>query len=327
MKRVSNTAAILLLLVTGVVRAGPADLRLNSPPQVTLTRSEQALVGLRVQSARALRVQPQIEAFGQVLNPTPLMMLNAAIETAAATANAASAEAMRLRELYIAGRNTSLKTLQAAQVQALADSLKRDSLRQQLRLGWGATIATLTVAQRNQLIRQLVAGQAVLVRADVPGGTADAVPIAATVQALNGGSPIAARVLGPAPTMDPALQAPAWLLRVGMPGAEVLRPGQALRIALRLRGAAQLAVLIPETAIVRIRGIPYAYVQEGSDRFQRRALKLLTWKGDGWAAGGQVEPGDTLVIAGASALWRAEQAPRLAAKSKSEPQDADGDDD
>jgi hypothetical protein len=234
---------------------------------------------------------------------------------------------MRLRQLYTAGRNTSLKTLQAAQVQALADSLKRDSLRQQLRLDWGTALATLTTAQRNQLIQRLVAGRTVLVRADVPGGTADAVPIAATLQALSGGSPIVARVLGPAPTVDPALQAAAWLLQVGMPGAEVLRPGQALRIGLRLRGAVQPAVLIPETAIVWIRGIPYAYVQEGSDRFQRHALKLLTSQGDGWAAGGQVEPGDELVIAGASALWWAEQAPRLAAKSKSEPQDADGDDD
>ena len=177
------------------------------------------------------------------------------------------------------------------------------------------------------MIQQLVAGRAVLVRADVPGGTADAAPIAATLQALNGGSHIAARVLGPAPTVDPALQAPAWLLQVGMPGAEVLRPGQALRIGLRLLGAAQPAVLIPEAAIVRVRGIPYAYVQEGSDRFQRHELKLLTWQGDGWAAGGQVEPGDQLVISGASALWRAEQTPRAAAKSKSKPQDTDGDND
>ncbi|OYV75756.1 MAG: hypothetical protein B7Z66_11720 [Chromatiales bacterium 21-64-14] len=327
MKRVSNAVAFLLLFVTGAVRADPADLRSNSSPQVTLTRSEQALVSLRVQPARALRVPPQIEAFGQVLNPAPLVVLDAAIETAAATADVSSAEAMRLQQLYTAGRNTSLKTLQAAQVQALADRLKRNSLRQRLRLDWGAVVATLTTAQRNQLIQQLVAGRAVLVRADVPGGTADAAPIAATLRALNGGGPIVARVLGPAPTVDPALQAPAWLLQVGMPGAEVLRPGQALRIALRLRGAAQPAVLIPETAIVRIRGIPYAYVQEGSDRFQRRALTLRTWQGDGWAAGGQVGPGDKLVIAGASALWRAEQAPGLAAKSKSEPQDSDGDDD
>ena len=327
MTKVSNAVAFLLVLVTGAVRAGPVDLRSNSPPQVTLTRSEQAFVGLRVQPAHALRVQPQIEAFGQVLNPAPLMVLDAAIETAVAMANASSAEAMRLQQLYTTGGNTSLKTLQAAQVQALADRIKRNSLRQQLRLDWGAAVATLTTAQRNQLIQQLVAGRAVLVRADIPGGTADAAPIAATLRALNGDGPIAARVLGPAPTVDPALQAPAWLLQVGMPGAEVLRPGQALRIALRLRGAAQPAVLIPETAIVRIRGIPYAYVQEGSDRFQRRTLKLRTWQGDGWAAGGQVGSGDKLVIAGASALWRAEQAPGLAAKSKSEPQDSDGDDD
>lgn len=327
MKRISNAVAFLLLLVTGAVRAGPADLRSNSPPQVTLTRSEQALVGLRVHPAHALRVQPQIEAFGQVLNPAPLMVLDAAIETAAAMANASSAEAMRLQQLYTTGRNTSLKTLQAAQVQALADRLKRNSLRQQLRLDWGAAVATLTIAQRHQLIQQLVAGRTVLVRADIPGGAVDAAPIAATMRGLNGGAPIAARVLGPAPNVDPALQAPAWLLQVGMPGAEVLRPGQALRITLRLRGAAQPAVLIPETAIVRIRGIPYAYVQEGSDRFQRRTLTLRTWQGDGWAAGGQVGPGDKLVIAGASALWRAEQAPGLAAKSKSEPQDSDGDDD
>ncbi|MDE2150321.1 MAG: hypothetical protein KGJ55_10955 [Gammaproteobacteria bacterium] len=297
-----------LLPVLALVVTAPAAATGAMPP-VKLEQPDQARLGVRIQPATAVRLPPQVTALGRALSPQPWLSLIARLQTAQATAAASAAEAQRLRRLYAAGRNTSLKALQAAQARARADALVRDQLRQVLRLDWGAALAGLKPAQQARLSTRLADGATVLVRADAPAATAGAAPTAATLRALDGGAAITAEVLERAPNVDPELQAPAWLLRVDGADARRLRPGQTLRVWLRLAGTERAAIQVPESAIVRIGGRPYAYVRVVPERFQAHALTLLAPRGDGWAAVTNIAPGAALVVDGADALWWAQQAP------------------
>lgn len=295
-------AAIVLITPAAAAAVG-------AQPAVTLQPSQQLRLGVRTQPAQAVRAPSQVAAFGRVLDPQPLLSLYAGLETAQAKAAASAAEALRLDRLYADDRNASLRALQSAQVRARADALAVEVLRDHLRLTWGKVLARLNAAQSRRLRRRLADGDSVLVRADAPAAAAGTVITAATLRALNGGAAIPARVVERAPNVDPALQAPAWLLRVDSAAAAGLRPGQALRVQLRARGAAHPAIEIPESAIVRVDGRPYAYVRIAAERFARHRLWLLAPIGDGWAAATDIVPGAALVVDGAAALWWAQQAP------------------
>jgi len=330
MKR-SGIAGLLLLLNAALVWPAAAQTQQTatelSPPQITLTQAVQHSLQLRTQPVVAATAAAQLQAIGYVLDPAPWLLINAKLATAEAIAAASGAEAQRLHRLYSEGRNSSLKALQAAEAQARADRLRRHQMFQTLRLDWGATLAGLSPDQRAQLSQHLVAGDSVLVRADAAGATTDAAPASATLQPLDGGEAIPATVVGPAPGITPELQAPAWLLRIDGSAAQKLRRGQALRVWLQLRGSQRSAVQIPESAIVRIRGKPYAYVQLAPVRFQRRPLTLMSPSGSGWIAETPIKPGDALVVEGAGALWWAEQAPPATAGGKAGAMQGDGDDD
>lgn len=306
-----------LLLVTAAAAATPT---------VKLQASQPLKLGVRTQPAQAVRVPPQVAAFGRVLNPQPLLTLYARLGTAQATATASAAEALRLSQLYADARNASLRALQSAQVRARADALTLDVLRNRLRLTWGKALAGLSATQRRRLSQRLADGRTVLVRADAPAAPADTVIVAAALRALGGGAAIPARVIERAPNVDPALQAPAWLLRVDGAAAHALLPGQALRVQLQTRGATRSAIQVPESAIVRVDGRPYAYVRIATGRFARYPLRLLTPVDDGWAAVTDIVPGAALVVGGAAALWWAEQAPP-ATTGKAGARPGDGDDD
>ncbi len=299
----------------------------SEPPPVTLTQAALKTLHLRTQPAVTTSVAKQIQAIGRVLNPAPWLSINAKLATVEATAAASGAEAQRLHRLYSAGHNTSLKALQAAEAQASVDRLRRHELFQTLRLDWGAALAGLTPVKRAGLSQQLVVGDSVLVRADAAGASTNATPVSATLQPLSGGQTYSADVLGPTPDIEPALQAPAWFLRVDGNAAQTLRRGQALRVWLQLAGPQQSAVKIPESAIVRIKGKLYVYVQLAPTRFQRRTLKLLSPYDAGWLASSPIKSGDVLVVEGASALWWAEQAPPTPPGGHAGAMKGDGDDD
>ncbi len=329
MKR-SRIAVLLLLLSPAIAGSAAAKTQTVTgapPPQVTLTQAVQRSLQLRTQPVAAATAAAQLQAIGHVLDPAPWLSINAELATAEATAAASGAEAERLHRLYSAGHNSSLKALQAAEAQAHVDRLQRHRLFQTLRLDWGAALAGLNPYQRAQLSQHLVAGETVLVRADAAGAATDSALASATLQALNGGAAIPAAVLGPAAGITPELQAPAWLLRIDGSAAQKLRRGQALRVWLHLSGPQRPAVQIPESAIVRIHGQPYVYVQLAPERFERRSLTFVSPSDLGWIAEGSIKASDALVVEGAGALWWAEQAPPATAGGKAGAMQGDGDDD
>lgn len=316
-------AALLPVLMFGAPHVAAAD----GAPAVTLSARAQTRLGIRTQPAAAVQLSPQVPALGRVLSPQHWLSMNADLAAAGATASAAAAEAQRLRRLYAQGRNVALKAVQAAAAQDRIDRLRHSRLRQQLRLDWGPALAGLSAAQRARLSDRLARGDSVLVRADAPTASPGTILSGATLRSLQGGAAIPAVVLEPAPSVDPVLQAPAWLLQVEGAHARALRPGEALRIWLQAAGPAQSAIQVPESAIVRIAGRPYAYVRTAPEHFEQRALTLLAPDGDGWAAAADIAPGAALVAAGADALWWASQAPPAVAGKPAGPMHGDGDDD
>lgn len=318
--------ALLALTVFAVAKPIQASPPVQGTQEISLDPAAQARLGIRTQPATAIQVPREIAALGQVLNPQTWLSSIAELRAAEARAETSAEEAQRLQRLYGASHNTSLKALQAAQTQASADRLQRDLLRQRLRLDWGAGLAGLKPAQQARLSARLVHGETVLVRADAPRANPGDAFAAASLQALDGGPAIPAQIIGRAPTVAPTLQAPAWLLRVDGAGADALRPGQALQVWLQSPGSIEAAIQIPEAAIVRIDGQPFAFVRTAADEFRSYALTLLAPRGDGWAASTAIEAGAALVVGGADALWWAQQAPPSAGGNGGQMQ-GDGDSD
>jgi hypothetical protein len=270
---------------------------------LALSQAQQEAVGLTLAHPVHGVGPREIDAYGLVLDPVELVTdVGRLVSTRSAARNAA-ADARRVEGLYHHDANASLKALQVAQAAEVESQAQAQAAATTFVLQWGP-LAALPDAQRDALIAALVAGRALLVRADVPGQHAlGAMPSKAllTVDGLG----VAAAVLGPLPRTAPDLQSAGWLLQVDH-APTGLGPGARLRVT--LAGAGVAGVLIPTAALLYGDAGPYTYRQasaktkDGKMQYAPVAVKLLAPEGDGWLVSG-LDDDDSIVVHGAGVLW------------------------
>jgi hypothetical protein len=127
--------------------------------------------------------------------------------------------------------------------------------------------------------------------------------VLALVASTRGDAPIAARVLGRAPTTDPLLQGESYLLLLE---DDPPPPGTALVATMAAGDRARAGVTLPPEAIVWYDGAPFAFVAVRANVFERRALTLYAKRGDRWLVTVGVIPGERLVTGGAQQLLSAQ---------------------
>ena len=270
----------------------------NGEVIVTLDAETQQRIGLQVAALAATNLPPEVKGYGRVLDPAPLIQLVADLAPAEVTAEASRKEFERLKTLR-AQDNASERALQAAEAQALRDTLAAQALRTQLLLGWGKTIAGSDKLM--ELAKALAALQRAVVRIDVPAGEAlpgqptgaQLVPLAAAA------TPIAAEFIGAATSTDPQWQGQGFVFLVGSPAPA---PGAALTGLIRTDGAPVSGWVIPAHALVRHADKGWAYVQSGDDRFTRREVPLERTRGAGYFVTNGFTAGDKVVTTGAQLL-------------------------
>lgn len=81
-----------------------------------------------------------------------------------------------------------------------------------------------------------------------------------------------------------------------------LRPGHALTAYLSLSGAPRKGVIIPRSALVRVDGKAFAYVQISEDQFARKAVSLEVPVTGGYFVEEGFAPGDRVMTTGAQIL-------------------------
>ena len=228
----------------------------------------------------------------------PLAAIDSEIETARAAAAASAADAARLQGLAAADQSASARAVQTAQAQAVADRVRVDQAMRRTALEFGPGLARLTAAERGALVGAIAAGQAALLRIDVPG-------IVAPTGVQVGDPPAAVTLIGPAIAADPRLQGTALLAILRGPAARGATTGRLLPAIVSL-GSRQAGTIVPRDAVVRWQGQLWVYVPQGQG-FERHVLTAARPVAAGWFTATDLAPGDPIVTAGAGALLAAER--------------------
>ncbi len=110
----------------------------------------------------------------------------------------------------------------------------------------------------------------------------------------------------------------AYLIRVES-GDRLLRPGMAVTAYLEGGGAAVAGIRLPRSAVVRLAGQAWVYVQAAPDRFIRTGVHSFVPIDDAtWFVGGGVSPGDSVVTTGAQELLSEELKAQIEAEDEDE---------
>jgi hypothetical protein len=270
---------------------------------IALEREAQERIDLATEPVTFLRVLPSVDAYGEVLDPAPLIALEAELSAAEAALNASRAELERVRKLYRQGENASRKALEAAEAQFKADDARSRLPGKQIRATWGSAGSSVEPSQREELMQRLARRQTLLVRVTVPASEhAAGQPSNAMVVFLGfEDRPVTTSFVVEAPTADQKIQGQSFFLRIDNPEA-VFRPGSAVMAHLQLPGKAIDGVEIQRSAAVRSGGKTWVYVQVSDEKFTPREIVPDHPTKEGWFVVSGFDPHDRIVVRGAQVL-------------------------
>ncbi|WP_150289895.1 hypothetical protein [Sphingobium estronivorans] len=250
----------------------------------------------------------QASGYARGLDAGPLAAIIAEIDSAQATAAASQAQAARLDALYRNDISASRRSVEAARAQASADIARLRLARQRIALEYGPGLATLGDTGVHQLVSRIAAGEAALVRIDIPGVLLTGGSI---VQITAGEGQTSARVLGAAAASDSKLQSAGVLVVLTGPVVRQVLTGRVLAAQAAASGTVS-GVLVPRDAIVRYQGQMWVYRREGG-KFEREALVEPIPVSEGWLVRGGLTPGTVVVVHGGASLLALETRPAQSA--------------
>jgi multidrug efflux pump subunit AcrA (membrane-fusion protein) len=287
----------------------------DSRAELLLDATARESAGMRTAALATAEILPELEAYGRVLDPTPLAEAVAALAAARAAASTATAEAARLRTLHANARNVSERSLDAAESDAAAAAAAASAARARLLGSWGSAIA-----QREDLasfVDTLLSGRRRLLRLDLPaGGAPQTAPAHARVEPLTGSSandrasrPLLADLVGPAPDVSAGSQGSGFYFVVDASTPDLL-PGRAVIGRLPVGETAAEGVLVPSDAVVRADGQAWIWLEDG-DALVRTRVVLAQPQADGWLVADPGLAGRRCVVTGAQQLLSEELRDRL----------------
>lgn len=243
----------------------------------------------------------KLEGVAAILNPDPLLQLDADIRSATVAAEFSRGQLERFRTSTL----LSKQMLATAVRQEGVDASQLKLLNARLRQTWGDGAPFLDVDARQKLMAEISGGKRAIVRFDFPdlsGGQ----PRNVRVAPLRGGAEVA---------VDPIWAAPSGNL--AMPGVSffgLISAGPGLRIGDRARliadnPDAHPGVIIPNAAIVVFESKSWCYVETAQHKYERKVVSLDAPVDDGFLVRSGFEPGDRVVVRGASILLAREAQP------------------
>jgi len=289
---------------------------------VTLDEATQKLGGIQATVLPAANHQAERLAYGSVLDVQALIDLHTRYSTAQADVAAAQSavtasgqEVERNRALFQDDKNVSLKTLQAAQAAWSADKAKLQvaaaslqSVRASALQQFGAPLASLIAGQDAPQLARLLNQQDMLLRVALPLGADFTAPERIAVEVSEHGR-ITANLISASPQSDPTSEGRTYLYRA----AASLPISSKVVAYLPTATTATPGVVIPESAVLWFGGQPWAYVQQGRDRFVRRPVADQSPYDGGFFVASGFKPGEHVVTRGAQLLLSEEQRPPVSA--------------
>jgi hypothetical protein len=266
---------------------------------VQLTAQQRENLGIKVATLAKSEVSKTYTATAVVLDATPLVTLLSDLRAAQSAAAASHNELERVQQLHADEANVSLKVVEAARTQSVADAGRVNGLRSQL-AAWGPGIAALTESDRERLSASLAANRSALLRAELRQGGA-AQFRQARVRILDHEESWPAQVIGVGGQSVSQGIGHAYLLRVD---AASLQAGQVATAELIDSRKSVAGVKIPRSAIVRWQGSAWIFI-EAEGKFVRRLIHPVEWLDEGCLVQEELQ-GQSIVVVGASMLLAAE---------------------
>jgi hypothetical protein len=297
--QIRRTALAVALLLAAPVHA---DVSLDETQRAQLDLATQALVGGRDEG--------DVEATGRVLDSVALIDAALARASARSIAQRTARELARVAHLSRGAENASQRDLEAAADADQRAQLDLDAAQARFTAAWGAQLSES--AELGTLLRRLSQRDAAITRVDIPAG-AESLGDPSVLRVAIATQPaqtLPARLIGPAPSVDPLVQGNGWLVLIetNPPAA-----GAALVATLRFAARAFDGVVIPHAALLHGGGHAFVYVEREPGAFARIAVTPLRSTDDGWLASSALAPGDRVVVRGAQELLATEMTPPQAA--------------
>lgn len=281
--------------------AATADVLPVDAMAVELSAEQSARLGIESVALAAAPAGTAVTAFARVVDPQPLFQGLSDRAVARAALRASDANLQRVSGLFTHDGNASAQELETARATRAQDAARLQSVQRQLQVQWDGPLAA---EGGDALAGRLAAGTIALLRIEADRTMMDGtVPLAAH-WLREGDSSLAIGTLWAAPSRDPGASGPSFLALIEP--AQGLRPGITGSVILDLPGPAGAGVLLPRDALVYAQAAPWAYVEAGPGRWQRRALDLSQVRADGYVQRSGFVVGERVVIKGAGVLLAAE---------------------
>ncbi len=269
---------------------------------LTLDAAAQARIGLEVRRLLTARIPAVAVAHGNVLDPSPLALLDAELDGAAAALVIARGQEKRERELFERDQIVARPALEAAQLQVQIAETRHETALRRLATEWGDGPALSAPAGRRTLVARLLRREVILLRVELPAGETISGTLAdAVVTTLASERGRAAKWFCDAPTVDARTQGRGFLLQAPGPDPD-LRPGTVVTARIAQDGPVKPAMRVPVTAVVRHLGLTWIYLAEAEGRFRKQAITLDRLTADGWITATALAETASVVTRGAQLL-------------------------
>ncbi len=323
MKCIFNSSIIaVVFLFAGCSKATtekPAAVPEKSEPEkkvgVTLDVETQARLGLKMALPVATQWQPELKAYGQVLDSAPLLEALMELGRAEMTFDSSHQELERAKKMK-ADNNLSERAFQEAEAMYKQNFAAVTAAQLKLQNGWGRKISEMmgsvvvppgTERMPDDFLKRYPENVA-LVRVDLPVGERwnSDMRSARLVTLVEKTSPEMADYFDVLPTMDAQAQQQAVLFSVVQNATNRLVSGEALTAFIKTSGEAISGVVIPASAVLRYEGKGWVYVQMETNQFVRAEIPLDCLTENGWFVLGNISTTNQVVVSGAQAVLSAE---------------------
>lgn len=284
-----------------------------------LSPQRQSQSGLQTRALAAFSVGEEIQAYGRVVDISPLLGLRARhraalseLAIAEAALKVAQASHDRLAKLHTESI-VPTRELALAESQLAADRARRDEaarhvreVREEALQSFGEELFRLAVEAGPGLFEGLLNRSQVLVLVALPAG--QSLPkntrTASIAPAGERGKARPARLVAAAPRTEESTQGETWFFLADAAG---LRAGMRLDAWIPRGGETARGVLLPLSAVVWRDGQAWAFVKAGADGFVRRPVGAHSERGEAWFVAQGFAPGEEVVVVGAQMLLSEEQ--------------------
>lgn len=275
----------------------------DSVRAIELDEDALKLSGIETAELVSKSVPAEVAVFGSVLSPAPLIDLIRQTDTARAEIAVSKESLVRLEKLFTAGELVARKDVDAAKAVQVRNLAALQGLEDRLALEWGPWFSAKSPAERDSLIKELLAGTRAIIRLAIPRGEALAAkPLAARLHAFSQeNETIRATNILPASTVDAAYQAQPYLAFIETRGTH-WPVGLSLSGVMELDGKPREGRFIQQSAVVFYLGKGWVYQRKEDGSFERFEIDMDAPVDGGWLATGGEMSHAKIVTKGAQAL-------------------------